>query len=329
VVAAPVAAGGPFVARAADAWRGFRQLRLEFGGEPKTVLKTSLALAAAILLAPALTSAAAPAANRADPAPVIAAERAFAARAAVIGIGPSFLEFMTDDAVVFSPDPLLARAVYGSRPPPKLPKDGGVLLNWWPNFAGVARSGDLGFTTGPAAVNGGPIGVFYFTVWARQPEGGWKWVYDGGVETKGAKAPGQSDQPIALPPGDPRPLAPDIAMDQVRAVEIALAARARTDAVSAYKTVLAADARVQGSAAGPATSPEAVDGELAARAKAIAFGPLGGSASKAGDLAWTYGDARWHEGRGHYVRVWQRRAGKWALVFDQIIVVDAPPAKVG
>jgi hypothetical protein len=240
----------------------------------------------------------------------------------VIGIGPSFLEYMTDDAVVFSPDPLLAKAVYSVQAPPKLPKDGGTLLNWWPNFAGVARSGDLAFTTGPASVNGGKPGIFYFTVWARQKDGGWKWVYDGGIDADGASAPGPDVAPLALPAGDARPLAPAVAMDQVRAAEIALAAHAKADTVAAYKAVLAADARVQGSAAGPATTAATIEKELATRAKTIAFGPLGGSASKAGDLAWTYGDARWASGRGHYVRIWQRRAGKWALIFDQIIALE-------
>jgi ketosteroid isomerase-like protein len=263
-----------------------------------------------------------------DPGPVIAAERAFAARAGEVGVVPSFLEFMTDDAIVFAPDPLLAKAVYGARPPGKTPKEGGTLLNWWPNYAGVARSGDLGFTTGPATVNGRPAGIFYFTVWTRQPGGGWKWVYDGGVEADGGSAAGAEAAPLALPPGDAKPVAPGAAMDQVRAAEMTLAARAKTDAASAYKAVLSPDARVQGSAAGPATHPEAVAKELSTRARTIAFGPLGGSASKAGDLAWTYGDARWAEGRGHYVRIWQRRGGKWTLVFDQIIKVD-PPARPG
>jgi hypothetical protein len=116
-------------------------------------------------------------------------------------------------------------------------------------------------------------------------------------------------------------------MAQVKAAEIALAGRARTGAAAAYRAVLARDARIQGSAAAPATTPAAVEKELATRARTIAFGPLGGGASKAGDLAWTYGDARWDKGRGHYVRIWQRRGGKWTLVFDQIIGVEARPAK--
>lgn len=284
------------------------------------MLKRNLAPALTVALLAAFAAAAAP--PKADPGEIVAAERAFAARAAEVGVAPSFLEFMTDQAVVFRPDPLLARAVYEAVPPAKTPKEGGVRLNWWPNFAGVARSGDLGFTTGPATVNGAAPGLFYFTVWARQRDGHWKWLYDGGVAADGGSAPGEAEKPLFLPPGDARPIAPDLAMDQVRTAEIALAARARTDAAAGYRAALTPDARVQGSKLAPATTPAAVDRELATRAKAIAFGPIGGSASKAGDLAWTYGDARWDGGRGHYVRIWQRRGGQWRIVFDQIIAVE-------
>ncbi len=110
-------------------------------------------------------------------------------------------------------------------------------------------------------------------------------------------------------------------MDQVGAAEAALAARAKTDLAGAYQAALVADARMQGSALPPATTPDAVTKELATRAKAIDFAPLGGGASTAGDLAWTYGDARWSGGRGHYVRIWQRRGGAWKIVFDQILPV--------
>ena len=276
-------------------------------------------LAVSLLLASAAMAAPPPAA---DPAQVVAAERAFAARAAEIGIAPSFLEFMTDQAIIFRPEPMLARAVYGAAPPAKTPKEGGTRLNWWPNFAGVARSGDLGFTTGPATVNGKPPGLFYFTVWSKQADGSWKWLYDGGVDADGSTAPGETATPILLPPGDARPISAALAMDQVRAAEIALAAKAKADVAGAYRAALAPDARMQGSKLAPATTPAAVDKELATRARTIAFGPIGGSASRAGDLAWTFGDARWAEGRGHYVRIWQRRAGQWRIVFDQIIEVE-------
>lgn len=254
----------------------------------------------------------------ADPAPVIAAERAFAARAAVVGIAPSFLEYMADDAIAFTPDPVSAKAFYGARGPGKTPKEGGPLLAWWPNFAGVARSGDLGFTTGPATVNGGAPDVFYFTVWKKQPDGGWKWVLDTGIDADGAKAPGPGVPPKLLPTA-----APQKAAGLVWAAEAGLNRAAADDAAGAYKTALAPDARLQGLSHPPATAPTEVGRQLAARPHAIAFTHLGGDVSAAHDLAWTYGDARWAGGRGHYVRIWQVRPGGWKIVFDEII--DVPP----
>jgi ketosteroid isomerase-like protein len=257
----------------------------------------------------------------ADPAPVIAAERAFAARAAAVGIAPSFLEYMADDAVAFTPDPVSAKAFYGARPAGKAPKDGGALLAWWPNFAGVARSGDLGFTTGPATVNGGAPDVFYFTVWKKQADGQWKWVLDAGIDANGAQAP-KADVPPKLLPVAPAGAAGarDLRWDD------SLNRAAADDAPGAYRKVMAPEARMQGLSHPPATIPADVETQLAARPKAIGFSRTGGGVSAAADLAWTYGDARWTGGRGHYVRVWQARPGGWRLVFDQIIDVPPPPA---
>ena len=113
-------------------------------------------------------------------------------------------------------------------------------------------------------------------------------------------------------------------MAEVAAAEDALAVRAERDLSAGYRDVLAADARLHGSTQAPAVTPEAVDRELATRSPRIRFHRLGGRASAAGDLVWTYGEAVWDGGKGHYVRIWQRRDG-WKLVFDQLLT--DPPAK--
>ena len=278
-----------------------------------TLAATGLPIAGPALAAPA-----------ADPAPVIAAELAFSARAGELGVAQGFLDNMADDAIVFAPDPVSAKSVYSGRPPEKTPREGGTRLAWWPNWAGISRSGDLGFTTGPAEANGKRV-VQYFTVWQKQPDGGWKWVYDGGADSDATKASGPDAPVSVLPPGDAKPMSADAAMTQVKAAEAALAVRVKADAVAGYRAALSADARVQGSKLAPATTPEAIARELATRAKTIDFTGLGGGASQAGDLAWTYGDARWTGGRGHYVRIWQRRGETWKLVFDQILTVPSFP----
>ncbi|HET6970344.1 MAG TPA: DUF4440 domain-containing protein, partial [Phenylobacterium sp.] len=127
------------------------------------------AFAAALLASPALAAPVTPAA-------VVAAERAFASDGLELGVQASFLKHSAPEAIVLAPEPTLAHALYAQ------PKPKGPPLVWWPLWAGIARSGDLGFTTGPYTFDGKPR-AWYFTVWARQPDGGWKWLYDGGPPT--------------------------------------------------------------------------------------------------------------------------------------------------
>ncbi len=267
----------------------------------------------AVLATPAL------AAPAADPAEVVAAERAFAADGLALGIKQSFLKWSTPEAILFAPDPVKAHDLYGSRPDKANPP-----LVWWPVFAGISRGGDLGFTTGPATFDGKPSG-WYFTVWARQADGGWKWVYDGGVPAAHGDAPPQGSAPVLLAPATGPSSYPEGAFSAVKAAEAKLAAKAQTDVVAAYTPVLLPQAHVMGSTQPPATTPQAVAAELARRPKAIRFSPLGGSVAVLGDLAWTYGEAAWDGGRGHYVRIWRHDRDGWRIAFDEIL--EAPPPK--
>jgi len=61
------------------------------------------------------------------------------------------------------------------------------VLSWTPTSVDVPRSGDIGFTAGPAVLEvpqpGGGVLRFYgkyLSVWARQPNGDWKFILDGG-----------------------------------------------------------------------------------------------------------------------------------------------------
>ena len=274
----------------------------------------SLILAALLLSSPALA--------QPDPSAVVAAERAFAADGLAHGIKRSYLTHSAPDAILFAPDPVKAHELYGPRPDTPHPP-----LVWWPLWAGISRLGDLGFTTGPSTFDGQPNG-WYFTVWARQDDGGWKWIYDGGSPSALGQAPPQGSPPAYLAPATGPSADAATAVTAVPAAEAVLARDAATDSAAAYLAVLSPDARLAGSPQPPATTPAAVKAELATRPAAIAFAPLGGRASSGGDLVWTYGEARWKDAaqdrRGHYVRIWQSRAEGWRLVFDQIPSVAEP-----
>ncbi|HWM85285.1 MAG TPA: nuclear transport factor 2 family protein [Kofleriaceae bacterium] len=268
-----------------------------------------------------------PTAAAPTPAPVVAAERAFAADGRALGIKASFLKHSSADAIIIQPDPVNAHASLSKEPDPE-PGAKRPLLVWWPLWAGVARSGDLGFTTGPFTLDDRPIG-HYFTVWRKQPDGTWKWVFDGGVDAdpKGEPPP---DSPAGyLPLASEGSSSPAAAMTEVKAAEASLARRAASDLSAAYLDQLADDARLHTAGRPPDRGRGSFAGALEARGPAGHFNHLGGGASLAGDLVWTYGDARWSaagvETRGHYVRVWQKRARGWQLVFDQLLPYRGPP----
>lgn len=249
------------------------------------------------------------------PAPVIAAERAFAARGLEIGWVAAFREYTAPDGMVgnFENAPQSLAAA---------PDDGARNLFWWPAYAGIARSGDLGFTTGPFSVDEArtPRGQ-YFTVWRRQPDGSWKWIWDGG--------PGP--RPDALNHGIDAAELPTLpvaargvgsaatAVEQVRAIE---AGHTTAGALAGF---LAADAQVY-RATRPTGDPAAET--FVFPGSDIAYTNRRVEASEAGDLVFTLGEVRFtfngQERQGQYARIWQYRPEGWRIVYDQL---TAPPPR--
>ena len=288
------------------------------------------ALAAALLMAsPAVAQAP-------DAAPIVAAERSFAADAPSMGIAGSFNKWLTPEAILIAGGQARTIGeVYPDGPRPA----GEPLLEWWPNFAGIARSGDLGFTTGGVAVNGQRTG-HYFTIWKLQPDGAWKWVYDGGSGASAAEVPGPDSEPEILPvgpelmevAGEGRPSGlsrSERAMAAVKAAEAALAGAAAIDQTGAHLAAMADNGRLYVAPLAPAIGRDAFAAALSGWPATFRFGPTeGGGASAYGDLVWTYGPAAWtrdgQDRTGHYVRLWQHQTLGWRIVLAQLI--PAPPS---
>ena len=134
------------------------------------------------LLLPLIVSAADKAALKAE---LIATERAFAKLVSEKGFKEGFLAYMAPDGF-FSGALTLSREEFEKKPSPPPPP--GVTLDWEPLFADVADSGELGYTWGyfrikaPPAEDGKPRGQqgVTVTIWKKQADGSWKFVYDGG-----------------------------------------------------------------------------------------------------------------------------------------------------
>lgn len=278
---------------------------------------------AAALVFASFTTAAAPSVSVSE---VVEAERSFARMAQEKGITPAFRTFIADKGVIFGPDPQLGKPQLLSRP------DQPGSLKWWPIYAGIAASGDLGFTTGPYVLDAGDRKGYghYFTVWQKQPDGSWRWLLDHGPQT-GEAAPEGPEAPVAaLPVGQVRKGASATsAWTEVLAAEAALAKGLATDAKAALLGVMSDDARLMRTGSQPAMGRAAYTPALGKGPQTLVVHNLGGLASQAGDLAYTYGDAKWQrdgkDRRGHYVRIWQRRGDGWKVVVDELIPVPPPP----
>lgn len=258
----------------------------------------------------------------ADVNEVVAAERAFAEAGTDSGVVRSFSAFIAPDGILFRPGPVPGRDWLAAA----TPRTGPPHLEWWPVYAGIAQSGDLGFTTGPWVFGEGQAHGFYFTIWKKQPDGAWKFVLDHGPQHEGASAFGREAPVTFLAPttGDTKDIDAERALDRVRAHETAMAAELAADARAAYRKWVTPDALLLGSATPPTLDAAGQSGEIQRRPETLAVAPLGAGASSAGDLVYTYGEARWTRAdggaaHGHYIRLWQFREGDWRIVADELI----------
>lgn len=115
---------------------------------------------------------------------VMRAELDFAEMAKTEGIAKAFEAFAANDAVLSRNNELVIgkegiRNFYENRDLTK------VSLEWEPDYIEIAASGDLAYTYGKytyAAVDSTGVskssnGIFH-TVWKRQEDGSWKYVWD-------------------------------------------------------------------------------------------------------------------------------------------------------
>ena len=258
---------------------------------------------------------------------MVETERSFARHAAEKGVPDAFRTYIAEDGLMFAPDPKPGKALLRAAP-----KGPGGALEWWPVYAGMSVSGDLGFSTGPYVMEGerGKAHGHFFTIWKKQADGSWRWVIDHGtptltpaIEPRGAE--------VASLPASPAVSTSAVGADAwaaVRQREDQLDAALATDAAAAYLAALSDDARVMRVGPQPAMGRSAYRARLEDGPETVTAAHIGGGISQAGDLAYTYGHAAWSEDetghKGHYVRIWQRRADGWKLVVDELIPTPPP-----
>ena len=268
-------------------------------------------------------------------AQMIEAERAFSARALVIGWKDAFLEFFAPTAVGFAEGkPGSARDQIAKNPDP--PKD--LQLIWEPRYGDVSASGELGYLTGPvrnirASRDGGkPRHSNYASIWKRQRDGSFLVVMDVGINTPSAvpfaagftRAPQKNrftgDYDDSTPP--------------LGTADEVLNSVLKTSQLRAYGSRLAEGVRFHRQNQLPVVGRQAATKWLASQRPVSSADSKFSEVSRSGDLGYTWGTYTiaptrtvTAQGRGStqtvnveagfYVRVWVReRDGQWKVALD-------------
>ena len=254
---------------------------------------------------------------------LVDAELAFARMSAERGMRAAFLANFAEDGIAFEPAPVRLREAWSARPAPADPL--AMRLDWKPAQAGVARSFDFGYTTGPftlssAAQPAQTQGVF-FSVWRRNASGAWEVILDVGIATPVVAdfVPlGASPRPHFKGRANPR----DERRRLLERESNAFGAGAAGLTPTGYAQLIAADIRLHRDGAAPIASRGDVAAEVARRMSRVWWTPLDARVSAASDMAVTWGRYREIDHvpqprDGYYAHLWLRNAaGRWKLAYD-------------
>lgn len=242
---------------------------------------------------------------------LVAAERAFAADASARTTRAAFLAYLAEDGLVFEPGPTSGKRVWESR------REDKAKLEWAPELAEVAASGDLGYTSGPWRYT--PEGAekpvafgHYFTVWRKDADGKWKVLIDHGVSHSEVAFPETVLRRGGLSLGT-APTWP-VGAAELRSADLAPAGALNSRMVSADFLRLRPGAVPDGRAEGQAYANQAARAET------------GLVISAGGDLAATWGGGA---GGPSWIRIWRRPSASdapgagWVLAVD--LSLPAPP----
>ncbi|WP_390550788.1 hypothetical protein [Qipengyuania sp. MTN3-11] len=125
----------------------------------------------------------------AQPSTIVATEVAFARMARDEGQWTAFRHFATEDAVMHGPSgPFPAQAWLANRGDPA------AAVQWAPRTVWVSCDATLAVSMGRYRDPAGAVGSFV-TVWRRQDDGTYRWVYDGGADDDPQPAPRTDSEP--------------------------------------------------------------------------------------------------------------------------------------
>lgn len=244
---------------------------------------------------------------------LVAAERAFAARASEVGVRDAFIEYFSVDNLGFAPGPVAARAQWQARGPTR------NQALWTPSHAEIAASGELGYTFGPHRWH--PLedpkttafAGHFLSIWQRDDAGRWLNVLDYGIAHEELPFPadtvrrGTTQNAAALSSAQH-----GSRLHALIRADRDLAALDGTAALQAARALASDDLAVLRDGGGPGYGADALPSAAPPAGMDLATVRM----SAAGDLGFTAGWNRNAEQPVVYVRAWRYQEGRWRLAVD-------------
>jgi hypothetical protein len=254
---------------------------------------------------------------------LVDAERAFAALSVKAGMDSAFVTHLDQDAIILRPGPVNGPKWIREHPAPP------IRLSWEPDFAAIAQSGDLGYTSGPWTVEDVPArdrpprhGSFV-SVWRKPLGRPWRVVFDIGI-SHAERAPGDIERILQHAAIEKRAGASKAAeaAAEIRSADSLLSRNAAASGYAvALRKVLSASARLYRHGRTPAITPDSCAVLLRLGGGKLSWTVTEAAASASGDFGWSYGaytgtavDGTKED--GYYMRVWQKGGGTWRVVLD-------------
>jgi ketosteroid isomerase-like protein len=255
---------------------------------------------------------------------LIAAEKAYAKLAGDKGFREASISVFADDAVIFTPNVVNGKKFWQeTREDP--------VISWRPAFASIARSGELGYTTGPAeyrksrdAEKPYAFGQF-ITIWQKNANGVWKVALDVGLNHPQPQEPEAGIRTYI--PSAPFPNSESASAD-LEKTQRKFAESIKDDEADAIMEHASDDIRVYRNGQLPFIGKKAVGKFLGEEDAKTRRTPQGTGASSPLDLAYEYGEYTSERDdatqRGIYLCIWRLESdGTWKIALD--FQKSAPP----
>jgi hypothetical protein len=243
---------------------------------------------------------------------LIQSERNFAAYSVANSTKEAFLKFLDSAGIVFDN----SKPVNGIETWNKREKRPGVL-NWYPQYAEIAISGDFGYTTGPwtfqNSLNDTVIARGqYTTVWHINKNGEWKFLVDLGV----------SNTPVNPATDIKKINVPKQTIDYIEHVSQLGIAENKFQQLfaenkpKAYKTFLSAESILNRNGYLPAINPTDQQFLIDSTPTSLKYKMNGIESSVREDIGYIYGTTTINGKSENYLRIWRREKEGWKIALE-------------